>query len=221
MIYLSGVKNAAISDDLASGRIGFLRTPANGNRLDGAKVWALDNGAFTKKYPGDEAYLRLLSSLDSRKADCLFVAVPDVVGDGGKTLEMFPRMAKSISALGWPVALVGQDGMENLPIPWENVDWLFVGGSTDWKLGAGAADLISQAKAHGKRVHVGRVNSARRFAHFAHLGADSADGTILAFGPDVNTIRVRKWLRDASASTENRCKICATKGAQPTPTPLD
>lgn len=201
MLYLSGAKNPAISDDLAAGTIGFLRTPYGGHSLDGVAVWAMDNGCFTGAYPGDEDFLALLDQLEPHRARCLFVAVPDVVGDGPATLAGFPDMAARIRARGWPVALVGQDGMEHLPVPWHLVDWLFVGGSTEWKLGRGAVDLIRQAQAHGKRVHVGRVNSGQRFARFASLGCDSADGTYLAYGPDTNAPRLRAWMRAAAHPT--------------------
>lgn len=198
MMYLSGVKSAAIADDLAAGTIGLLRTPDNGYRLDGVAVWAMDNGCFTDSYPGDEAYLALLNSLDEHKERCLFVAVPDVVGDGAATLAKFPTMAAWIRWAGWPVALVGQDGMEDVGLPWDDFDWLFVGGSTEWKLGRGAIDLIRQAQANGKSVHVGRVNSARRFARFASLDCDTADGTKLAFAPVQNAPQIRAWARAAA-----------------------
>lgn len=200
-MYLSGAKNAAIAADLAAGGIGLLRTPGNRYTLEGVAVWALDNGCFTGAYPGDGAYLALLDELEAHRDRCLFVAVPDVVADADATLARFPDMAARIRARGWPVALVGQDGMEARPVPWQAVDWLFIGGSTEWKLGAGAADLIRQARARGKRVHVGRVNSWRRFARFAALGCDTADGTYLAFGPDTNAPKVRAWIRDVGRPT--------------------
>ena len=73
-------------------------------------------------------------------------------------------------------------------------DVAFVGGSTAWKLGPEAKSLIAAAKARGKGVHVGRVNSQRRFLAFAALGCDSADGTYLAFGPDENLPKLLGWL---------------------------
>ena len=193
-MYLSGAKNMAIKDDLAAGTIGLLNTPATSYTLDGVRVWAVDNGCFTGAYPGDDDYLGWLARYDDHRARCLFVAVPDVIGDGPATLANFPTMAGRIKAAGWPVALVGQDGMEHLDVPWHLVDWLFVGGSTEWKMCHGAAALIRQAQAHGKRVHVGRVNSATRFALFAGMGCDTADGTYLAFGPDVNAPKLRSWM---------------------------
>lgn len=193
-MYLSGVKNAAIADELADGRIGFLKTPAVGNSLDGVKVWAVDNGAFTGRYPGDDAYMAFLGGLKDRRDSCLFVAAPDVIGDAEATLALFPVMAARIRAAGWPVALVGQDGMIPDVLPWDDFDWLFIGGSTEFKLGPGAELLIRAAQAYGKRIHVGRVNSATRFRHFRALGCDSADGTFLAFGPDTNAPKLRRWI---------------------------
>lgn len=194
MLYLSGAKNRVMRDDLATGHIGLLNTPGNAYALDGVAVWAMDNGAFTGKYPGDDAYLATLDKYAAHRDRCLFVAVPDVVGDGPATLQRFPEMAARIRAAGWPVALVLQDGMRVDDIPWADCDWVFVGGSTEWKLGHAAAVLIAEAKQRGVRVHVGRVNSARRFALFAGLGCDTADGTYIAYAPDTNVQDVRAWM---------------------------
>lgn len=209
MMYLSGARHPQVADDLQAGRIGLLTTPGTGYALDSVAVWALDNGCFTGRYPGDEAYMRLMERYAAHRSRCLFVVVPDVVGDAAATLAQFPAMAARIRQAGWPVAIVGQDGMERLDVPWSAVDWLFVGGSTDWKLSPGAVDLIRQAQAHGKRVHVGRVNSARRFARFAALDVDSADGTCLAFGADANAPRIRAWIRAASQPTLWRLGVVA------------
>jgi hypothetical protein len=142
--------------------------------------------------------LDLLRSYLSHRERCLFVCAPDVVGDAEATLGLAVPMAKEIRGRGWPVALVGQDGMEHMDVPWHLFDWLFVGGSTDWKLGVGGRALVAHAKALGKKVHVGRVNSLVRYRYCAHaLGADSADGTYLAFGPDVLLPNVLSWVRAA------------------------
>jgi hypothetical protein len=193
VLYLSGAKNRLMSDDLAAGRVGLLQTPAAAYRLDDVAVWAMDNGCFTDTYPGDDAYLATLDKYAHHQARCLFVAVPDVVGDAAATLALFPAMAARISAAGWPVALVAQDGMTADDLP-DGLPWLFIGGSTEWKLGHAAAELIAEAKRRGVRVHVGRVNSAKRFALFAGLDCDTADGTFIAFAPDKNIPQVRSWM---------------------------
>lgn len=78
-------------------------------------------------------------------------------------------------------------------MPWHTFDVLFIGGSTEWKLGPGARALVAEAKRRGKWVHMGRVNSGRRWSYAEHIGCDSVDGTFLAFGPDLNMRRLRGW----------------------------
>jgi hypothetical protein len=54
---------------------------------------------------------------------------------------------------------------------------LFIGGSTEWKLGPQAETLIAYAKTRGLWVHMGRVNSQQRIWEGARKGVDSWDGT--------------------------------------------
>lgn len=195
MLYLSGTKNPAIAEDLANGTMGLLATPATGYALGNVHVWALDNGAYTGRYPGDEAYLHLLARLEPHREHCLFVAAPDIVADAAGTLARFTEMGPRITAAGWPVALVAQDGLTPEDVPWHQLGWLFIGGSTQWKLSAAVVALIRRAQQEGVKIHVGRVNSARRYMRFASLGCDSADGTFIAYGPDRNAPQVRQWIR--------------------------
>lgn len=200
MRYLSGT-TAGIAHELATGDIGLMRTPRNGYTLDDIAVWAMDNGCFTDGYPGDDAYLDLLAELAPHADRCMFATAPDIVGDAAGTLERSAPMLERIRALGYPVALVAQDGLENLTVPWSTFDCLFVGGSTLWKLSTAAADLILEAHHKGKAVHIGRVNSRRRWDRFAELGpgvVTSCDGTLLAFGPDKNLRRLRTWIDNPS-----------------------
>lgn len=57
-------------------------------------------------------------------------------------------------------AYVLQDGQEHLPVPWEEIDAVFIGGSTAWKLGPHAARLVAQARARSKHCHLGRVKQS-------------------------------------------------------------
>lgn len=197
MEYLSGSRHKDHAELYASGTLGFLQTPRASYSLEGVARWAMDNGCYSPRgYPGDEAFLALLERHRPHQSQCLFVCAPDVVGDAEATLARSAPMLGRIRALGYPVALVGQDGMEALPIPWDAIDWVFIGGSTEWKLGPGARVLVARAKSYGKRIHVGRVNSAKRFRYAAHtLKADSVDGTFLAFGPARRLPEVLAWLR--------------------------
>lgn len=151
---------------------GQLMTPGGKQAYLGGE-YGIDNGAlggFNRA-----AFDRLLQrQLEARKA-CLFLACPDVVGNARRTLEAFEWWSRRLSA--WPVALVAQDGLEALPIPWHRFDTIFIGGSTDWKMGEGCADIIRTAKILGKSVHVGRVNTPARFKYFEELGCDWCDGS--------------------------------------------
>ena len=100
-------------------------------------------------------------------------AAPDVVGDASQTLRNFSEWRSEL--VGFPVALVGQDGLETPP--WDEFDALFIGGTTEWKMGAQAARLVREGKERGKWVHMGRVNSYERGRYARWLGCDSIDGT--------------------------------------------
>lgn len=79
-------------------------------------------------------------------------------------------------------------------LPWDAFDVLFLAGSTQWKLGPIAERLAREAKARGKNVHMGRVNSRMRLGIAEWFGCDTADGTYLAYGPDKNLPRLLRWL---------------------------
>jgi hypothetical protein len=154
-----------------------------------------DNSAYAGRYPGDEKYLAWLARHASHTPRCAFATAPDVVGDAAATLTRSTPMLARIRDAGYPVALVAQDGLEHLPIPWNDIDAIFLGGSTKWKLGSATAVLAAEARARGLTVHMGRVNSQRRVRYAASIGCHSADGTFLAYGPDRNLPTLLGWLR--------------------------
>ena len=112
---------------------------------------------------------------------CLFATVPDVVADATATARQFEVWWRAPSRRGLPAALVAQDGLERLgdwlASAWPRLDALFIGGSTQWKLGPHAERLAAEARDRGKWVHMGRVNSARPMRYAASIGCDSVDGT--------------------------------------------
>jgi hypothetical protein len=157
--------------------VGQLLTPLTGFRLrDPERPWAIDNGAFANFEP--KAYMSRVNRHKEHKDKCLFLTVPDVVSSARRTLEVFERWQERLE--GWPLALACQDGQEDLPIPWDAIKAIFIGGSTKWKLSDHATHCIKAAKALDKWVHVGRVNDPARFEYFEQLGADSIDGTGIA-----------------------------------------
>lgn len=151
-----------------------LLTPLTRFRLQRpGSPFAIDNGAFARF--NRKAFEALLEREYSRRKQCLFVAMPDVVGDARRTLELFDYFAPR--CMRWPLAFVAQDGQEHLPIPWKHLKAVFIGGTNSWKLGPHAAAIIRCAKAMGVWVHAGRVNTPGRYEYFENLGADSIDGT--------------------------------------------
>lgn len=146
------------------------------SRQNSRAKFAIDNGAFAGFKPGE--FRGLLLREKDAKTLCRFVVVPDVVGSARRTLEVFEFWKYNLA--GWPLALAAQDGVEDLPIPWSELACIFIGGSTKWKLSQAAEDVIRAAKAMGKWVHAGRVNTPARFEYFDEIGADSIDGTGLS-----------------------------------------
>jgi hypothetical protein len=192
-MYLAGNKNKAWRHLLDAGEIGLLNTPANNYVIESGWTWAADNGCFNDRtYVGDDRWFAWLSRQDPE--NCLFATAPDVVGDHVATVERSAQWLEQIRAAGFPAAFVLQDGATPDTVPWADFDVAFVGGTDSFKLG-GADELIAEAQRRGKRVHVGRVNSGKRYERFAALGVESCDGTFLGFGPDANLPHLESWIR--------------------------
>jgi hypothetical protein len=185
LLYLSGV----VRPDMPA-----MLTPRMGQRAAEGQLWAADNGRYASPQDyTDAAFLAWLATMPAES--CLFATAPDVVGDASATLALSTPMFAPIRAAGYPVALVAQDGLESLPVPWDDFDVLFIGGTTAWKLSEPAHGLAAEAKRRGKWLHMGRVNSLRRCRIAQAMGCDSVDGTFLRFGPDINVARLRGWFQ--------------------------
>jgi len=194
LLYLANPCGPDVVAAMHAGTIGYIDTPAQGNKRPAGVKWCADNGAFSDKF--DEVkWWKFLTDNAADAGTCLFAVAPDVVGDAEATLTRSLPWLPKIRALGYPAAFVAQDGLEHLDVPWDEFDCLFIGGTTEWKLGAAARTLIHEARHRGKWVHMGRVNSEKRYRYAHALGCDSADGTFLTFGPDVNLPRLKTWLR--------------------------
>lgn len=233
MLYIANpCGSEAVTAAMLSGTLGYIDTPAQGNKRPDGVTWCADNGAFSDKF--DEGkWWRFLVANAHRADSCVFAVAPDVVGDAQATLDRSLPWLPKIRALGYPAAFVAQNGATIDALPWDEFDCLFIGGCVEclehgprvdalrtgrgshqrfwcdvcsaqiyeWKLSAPPRVLAAEAKRLGKWVHVGRVNSARRFRYSAApypygIGADSADGTYLTAGPDVNLPKVLAWARN-------------------------
>jgi hypothetical protein len=183
--------------------VGHLVTPHTGNRIADiattGRPWAADNGCFIGL--DERAFLTMLRTIEALPLGLsrpLWVVVPDVVADARATAERWAYWSNSVRASvgGWQrCAFVAQDGAESLRLPWDKFGCLFIGGSTEWKESDAAATLIVKAKALGKHVHVGRVNTERRVRLFDGLGIDTIDGTQFSRFPDTYIPRWAERLR--------------------------
>ena len=192
-MYLATSSSPDIDAAMSDGLLGRVCTPAGGTR-EKRGAWCADNGAFSDKWDADKWWAFLVRNAPDA-ASCLFAALPDIVGDWEGTLVRSMPWVSQVRALGYPVAIVLQDGATPETVPWGRIDAVFVGGSTEWKLGLQARRIVAEAKRRGLWAHMGRVNSERRLRYAKHIGCDSADGTYLSFGPDVNLPNVQAWLR--------------------------
>lgn len=149
--------------------------------------WALDNGLY---YPPGE--IPKPPTVRARIYECLsrcyrlnwpqpmFAVVPDVPYRGEESLALsmthLPVLHSMFPKTPWAIAV--QDGM-NTPEARQEIlafDWIFVGGSTDWKIATGE-DWCQFGHSHGKKVHIARVNTTQRLRQVQDWNADSADGS--------------------------------------------
>jgi len=171
-------------------RYGILTSPAHTGTPAGIVVgmdWAADNDSFKRGFAPD-VFFPWLDGLMPYRDTCLFVTVPDALGDADKTLNLYREWYQHFT--GWSLAFVAQDGLERLPAV--DFDVLFIGGTTEYKLSNTVAHLIQDARKSGKRIHIGRVNWHKRYNHFALMeGSEefTCDGTRTRFDGAQRTIR--------------------------------
>lgn len=193
MIYFVNPTKNAVAH-MEAGTVGFIATPRQGQIPPPGVTWCLDNNCFGKEEFNEDKWWSWLQDPRLDRPSCLFATAPDVVGDAEATLERSLPWLPRIRSLGYPVAYVLQDGSDQHPPPWDDFDVLFVGGTTEFKLGQVAREYVKEAKLRGMFVHMGRVNSLKRLRYAEFIGVDSADGTVLTFGPDRRLPEVLGWV---------------------------
>jgi hypothetical protein len=144
--------------------------------------YIIDNGAWAAHQRGVDwggTYRARFAKLVERfghGAD--FIVAPDIVGGGAESLDRSLEWLEPLAQVA-EVVIPVQDGMtadDRLLRRLGPRVGLFVGGSTEWKLvtlptwGWVARELRC-------RLHVGRVNTARRIRYIMQHGATSFDGT--------------------------------------------
>ena len=147
--------------------------------------YALDNGAFgayQRGVPFDSASFRWAVERVGSGAD--WIAIPDSVGNAAETYKLAGEWFEFVTKYTFHPLFVVQDEMQLKDVR----RWvlrgcgLFVGGSTEFKLNT-MEKWSRLAHDHGKRCHVGRVNSQKRIMLCAHAGVDSFDGSGVAQFP--------------------------------------
>jgi len=197
VLYLSGGISQSL---LGSPRpdIGLMFQPGQGydkNRLAAFWKFALDNGCYAQGASFDAGdWLEWLAGLRRYRANCLFALAPDVLADYKATYNRSEPYMRTIRQLGFPAGFVAQDGINEGWVPWDETDCLFIGGTTDWKLSEDAWAIAAVARARGKWVHMGRVNSFTRLRAARSALLDSVDGTQIRWRPDVHLPALHDWL---------------------------
>jgi hypothetical protein len=183
--------------------VGHLIVPRSWNDPDTLPLvdgkWAMDNGCFVGLDPG--AFIRMLYAF-RRRTGCLFVTVPDAVGDAAETLRLWAFWQPLVLATGRSPAFVAQNGLTPDRVPWDQFGTLFIGGDDTFKESPDARTLCGFAKARGKWVHWGRVNGKRRYELAVKAGCDSIDGTGFSMFPDTNIPLAAQWQAEIAQQPE-------------------
>jgi len=176
MLLLATTGHPDIADRYRHPNLGRLLQPRHTSSAqataEGGYFWAADNDCFQGL--DEERFLKMLDRIRGLPGG-LFVTCPDVVGDHAQTLRMWGDWAPIIREAGQTPAFVLQDGVVESEVPADVP--LFIGGTTDFKLGKVAAQIAQRAARAGRWVHMGRVNSLKRMRYAASIGCRSVDGT--------------------------------------------
>jgi len=143
--------------------------------------YALDNGAYSHYLHGTEFDEKRFDDFLSRHLQLEtrpdFAVCPDIVAGGlGSFAFSLQYRMRLTDEIDWYLAV--QDGM----CPWDlnPVLWrfsgIFIGGTVLWKTVTGPS-WVKLARAHGKKVHIGRCGTPSRIRWAVAIGADSADST--------------------------------------------
>lgn len=163
-------------------------------RTEGFDTYALDNGAWTSFQRGeafDESAFQLAVDKLGERAD--FIVVPDIVAGGLRSLDFSLTWLERLRGVSTPMAFAVQDGMTPAMVePYigagrSKAGYLFVGGSTEWKL-ATMSQWVELGRRKHAGIHVGRVNTVRRIKACLGAGATSFDGS----GPSRYVLALRR-----------------------------
>ena len=164
------------------------------------EIWAADNNAFLGW--DEPEFVAMLRQIVRRVrlgewTPPKFVTMPDVVANYRETQKRWAYWHRAMAVPEINRGYVLQDGCEDLghwAVPWDTFEALFIGGSTEFKLGPFARHCVAMARMMGKWVHMGRVNSVRRARYARSIGCHSIDGSGLNRFARVKLIPVVRML---------------------------
>lgn len=192
MIYLTGSTSDRYEQALIAAGIGLMLNADNSYHLRVHRYpwWAADIVGMHNRGDLDQRF-DWLDRLPRER--CLFAVSPDAYPSAVESQRRGLEFAPLIRDMGFPVAVVAQDGAEDLVWPWDELDVLFIGGEKrpnpkdEWKISGAAEGLVHEARNHGKWVHMGRVNSFHpkrqdaRVKRARAMGCHSCDGTFTKY----------------------------------------
>lgn len=208
MLYLSGhIWDTMHADAAELGMpIGGMFSPNMGNRIPAGIKWTADTGLYNaetrRAWEADFAGMWaeyctwILSKTEEQRARLIFANLPDVFGDASGTFDwgLIRANKERLQLRGVAVAYTLQPGSSPDELRFAaECDAVFIGGPDEWQHSEECANLIREAKLRGQWVHRGRVNTRRRFDLSREQGLDSVDGTLLAYGRDVNLPILASW----------------------------
>jgi hypothetical protein len=180
----------------------------------------LDNGAFScwhqptntfndaKWAATEQDWLKLLFWSQVAPMKPRWSLVPDVPGNGERTLAVWDKYVSHVKLAGFPTALAVQDGMTPDQVRQLSPDVVFVGGTTEWKW-----ETAEMWCREFPRVHVGRVNSPEKLYLLESWGAESCDGTGWNRGDRKQTAGLEEFCRARAEPTSERLWPHASRAA--------
>lgn len=181
--------------------IGCIVSPARPGRFKHPLPYSCDNYAFPLWRQGkqfdEEALAIFIAMLDfyaSYDYPPDWVAVPDVVCNPEATSKQWKEYSSIVQDYGFKTAFVIQNGHTPSNVP-SDADYVFVGGSTDWKYWA--------VKEFSPRfpTHVGRVNGNNLWLCYC-AGALSCDGSGWFRGDHKQLAKLLEYLRCVNVEVE-------------------
>lgn len=181
----------------AKNRVSYLEQKGIGCMISAAdwrkpySFFAVDNGAWTDYTHGTEfnhhRFISVLNKIWKEKLNPDFIVLPDVFGDGKKSLKL-SESYMWITSL-FPCYLPIQDSMTpSMVLKYvDNIKGVFIGGGDVWKY-RHLSEWVSFAHNHDLKIHVGRVGTLRNIILCVEAGVDSVDGSALVRNGKYSTI---------------------------------